>query len=113
MEPSSERPLKHIFLLAIEYKCTLENCGHLFTRTDNLNRHMKGHTEEKKFHCSLCPKVFKRKEDLKYHEKTCIQPPTSKPTGSGLEKTKRILSSPNQFKIVTTQTAFSNASVTW
>ena len=28
-------------------------------------------------------------------------------------KTKKIVSSPNQFKIVTTQTAFSNASVTW
>ena len=74
---------------------------------------MKRHTEEKKFRCSLRPKLFKRKEGLKHHEKTCNQPSTSRPTGSCLKKTKKIVSSPNQFKIVTTQTAFSNASVTW
>ena len=97
----------------MEYKCTFENSGRLFTQSGSLHRHMKGHTKETKFRYSLCPKLYKRIENLKQHEKPCNQLSTSKPTGCGLKKTKKIVSSPNQFKIVTTQTAFSNASVTW
>ncbi len=70
-------------------------CGRSFTRADNLNRHMEGHSVEKKFKCSNCPKAFKRKADLARHERICIgEPQHPKPIGSGAKKTNSIITSP-------------------
>ena len=100
------------FILAMDLKCTFEGCGRLFTQRNNLTRHIKIHTQEKKYRCSKCPKLFQQKTNALRHEKTCNYS-AAKPSGSGIQRTKTISSSPHHFKIMTTQTAFSRASVTW
>jgi hypothetical protein len=37
-----------------------DECGRVFTRSDNLNRHMKSHSD-KDHECSRCHKMFNRK----------------------------------------------------
>ena len=41
-----------------------------FTRSDELSRHTRIHTNERRFNCSSCPKGFTRSDHLKKHEKT-------------------------------------------
>ena len=41
-----------------------------FTRSDELSRHTRIHTNERRFNCSTCPKGFTRSDHLKKHEKT-------------------------------------------
>ena len=57
----------------MEYRCTYEGCGLMFSRGDNLHRHKKIHTKEKTFSCSVCSKTFLRKTNSQYHEKHCKQ----------------------------------------
>jgi len=47
------------------YVC--DRCGKVFTRSDNLGRHVKRvHSEEKVFECHKCPKKFSRKVFIVY-----------------------------------------------
>ncbi|CAB3993894.1 Zinc finger and SCAN domain-containing 22, partial [Paramuricea clavata] len=43
-----------------------DECGRVFTRSDNLNRHMKSHSD-KNHECSRCHKTFNRKDALNRH----------------------------------------------
>ncbi|CAB3996383.1 Zinc finger and SCAN domain-containing 22 [Paramuricea clavata] len=45
------------------------DCGRVFTRSDNLNRHMKTNSD-KDHECSRCHKTFNRKDALNRHMKT-------------------------------------------
>ncbi|CAB4005074.1 transcription factor STE12 [Paramuricea clavata] len=46
-----------------------DECGRVFARSDNLNRHMKSHSD-KNHECSRCRKKFNRKDALNRHMKT-------------------------------------------
>lgn len=50
--------------------CNWSFCGKRFTRSDELQRHKRTHTGEKKFACPECPKRFMRSDHLSKHIKT-------------------------------------------
>ena len=60
-----------IFILAGEkpYSCDWENCGRKFARSDELARHRRTHTGEKKYGCPLCGRRFMRSDHLSKHIK--------------------------------------------
>ena len=51
------------------YSCPLEGCEKRFARSDELSRHRRMHTGEKKFACSICARRFVRSDHLLKHEK--------------------------------------------
>ena len=51
------------------YSCPMENCEKRFARSDELSRHRRMHTGEKKFACSICARRFVRSDHLVKHEK--------------------------------------------
>ena len=51
------------------YLCPMENCDKRFARSDELSRHRRMHTGEKKFECSFCGRRFVRSDHLMKHEK--------------------------------------------
>ncbi|KFZ64860.1 Transcription factor Sp7, partial [Antrostomus carolinensis] len=52
------------------FVCNWLFCGKRFTRSDELERHVRTHTREKKFTCLLCSKRFTRSDHLSKHQKT-------------------------------------------
>lgn len=48
----------------------LRQCGKSFTRSDELQRHLRIHTKEKSYLCSVCNKAFGRSDHLSKHLKT-------------------------------------------
>lgn len=48
-----------------EYTCTI--CDKVFARKDYLKKHMICHTEEKRYKCGLCDKSYMRFNALKFH----------------------------------------------
>ena len=42
------------------YQCLIEGCGRRFARSDELSRHRRAHTGEKKFACTVCGRRFVR-----------------------------------------------------
>jgi len=49
------------------YHCTWQLCQKKFTRSDELQRHFRIHTGEKRFVCTICMKRFMRSDHLKKH----------------------------------------------
>ena len=47
----------------------MEGCDKKFARSDELSRHRRMHTGEKKFSCSICARRFVRSDHLVKHEK--------------------------------------------
>nr|XP_005907300.1 PREDICTED: transcription factor Sp9 [Bos mutus] len=55
---------------AFTFVCTWLFCGKRFTRSDELQRHLRTHTGEKRFACPVCNKRFMRSDHLSKHIKT-------------------------------------------
>ncbi|XP_025024527.1 Krueppel-like factor 13 [Python bivittatus] len=49
------------------FECRWEDCNKKFARSDELARHFRTHTGEKKFSCPLCEKRFMRSDHLTKH----------------------------------------------
>ncbi|MEQ2187608.1 hypothetical protein GOODEAATRI_006460 [Goodea atripinnis] len=49
------------------FPCTWPDCSKKFARSDELARHYRTHTGEKKFGCPLCDKRFMRSDHLMKH----------------------------------------------
>lgn len=49
------------------FECTWPDCGKKFSRSDELTRHYRTHTGEKRFNCPLCDKCFMRSDHLTKH----------------------------------------------
>ncbi|CAF2373854.1 unnamed protein product [Rotaria sp. Silwood2] len=54
------------------FVCNWLFCGKRFTRSDELQRHSRTHTGEKRFACQICGKRFMRSDHLNKHVKTHI-----------------------------------------
>lgn len=52
--------------------CMWEGCGRQFSRSDELSRHKRTHTGEKKFACTICGRRFMRSDHLTKHVKRHI-----------------------------------------
>ena len=51
------------------YLCDWSQCGRKFARSDELARHKRTHTGEKKYGCPLCGRKFMRSDHLSKHIK--------------------------------------------
>lgn len=51
------------------YFCPMEGCDKRFARSDELSRHKRMHTGEKKFACCICGRRFVRSDHLMKHER--------------------------------------------
>lgn len=49
------------------FSCHWEGCDKRFARSDELSRHRRTHTGEKKFVCSVCERRFMRSDHLTKH----------------------------------------------
>ncbi|KAJ7745920.1 hypothetical protein DFH07DRAFT_710211, partial [Mycena maculata] len=50
--------------------CPLFSCGRLFKRMEHLRRHLRTHTMERPFACPRCSKRFSRSDNLNQHVRT-------------------------------------------
>ena len=51
------------------FACQWDRCGRRFSRSDELSRHKRTHTGEKKFGCTVCARRFMRSDHLAKHVK--------------------------------------------
>uniref|UniRef100_A0A8C3F319 C2H2-type domain-containing protein n=1 Tax=Chrysemys picta bellii TaxID=8478 RepID=A0A8C3F319_CHRPI len=68
------------------FVCNWLFCGKRFTRSDELERHVRTHTREKKFTCLLCNKRFTRSDHLSKHQKTHTEMGAAKPAEGEAER---------------------------
>ncbi len=60
--------INHIVALGEKpFVCNWESCDRKFARSDELTRHRRTHTGEKKFECPLCRRRFMRSDHLTKH----------------------------------------------
>ncbi|KAF2755975.1 STE-domain-containing protein [Pseudovirgaria hyperparasitica] len=52
------------------HSCPIPTCGRLFRRLEHLKRHVRTHTQERPYVCSLCNKAFSRSDNLAQHRRT-------------------------------------------
>ena len=62
--PASRQSVSH----ASNFVCLYPDCNKRFTRAYNLRSHMRTHTKQRPFHCSICDQSFVRLHDMKRHE---------------------------------------------
>ena len=53
----------------LPFACQWPGCGKRFYRTDQLTRHERTHTGEKRFVCFVCSRAFSRSDHLNKHAK--------------------------------------------
>ncbi|XP_028658807.1 early growth response protein 1-B [Erpetoichthys calabaricus] len=58
--PAKEKP----------FACPMDNCERRFSRSDELNRHLRIHTGHKPFQCRICLRSFSRSDHLTTHTRT-------------------------------------------
>ncbi|TKC45108.1 hypothetical protein EI555_001570 [Monodon monoceros] len=51
------------------YKCNAKGCTWAFSRSDELNRHVRKHTRERPYQCTKCDRNFSRSDHLKQHQR--------------------------------------------
>jgi transcription factor STE12 len=52
------------------HSCPIPTCGRLFKRLEHLKRHVRTHTQERPYVCSVCSKAFSRSDNLAQHRRT-------------------------------------------
>ncbi|XP_047443244.1 early growth response protein 1-like [Mugil cephalus] len=52
------------------FSCTVQGCERRFSRSDELNRHVRIHTGQKPFQCVICARSFSRSDHLTTHTRT-------------------------------------------
>lgn len=71
------------------FECTWPDCGKKFSRSDELTRHYRTHTGEKRFNCPLCDKCFMRSDHLTKHARRHAGFHPSMLQGCGAAKRRR------------------------
>ena len=61
----SQKVVRRTYIRGGQHKC--EHCGKIFSRHQNLLRHVKSHLNKREHHCEMCDKRFNTKADLKVH----------------------------------------------
>ncbi|XP_068164330.1 early growth response protein 1-like [Antennarius striatus] len=52
------------------FPCSVQGCERRFSRSDELNRHVRIHTGQKPFQCVICSRSFSRSDHLTTHTRT-------------------------------------------
>ncbi|XP_041635063.1 early growth response protein 4-like [Cheilinus undulatus] len=52
------------------FPCSVQGCERRFSRSDELNRHVRIHTGQKPFTCTICARSFSRSDHLTTHTRT-------------------------------------------
>lgn len=52
------------------FSCSVQGCERRFSRSDELNRHVRIHTGQKPFQCAICARSFSRSDHLTTHTRT-------------------------------------------
>ena len=52
------------------YPCPVDSCDRRFSRSDELTRHIRIHTGQKPFQCTICMRAFSRSDHLTTHVRT-------------------------------------------
>ncbi|KAJ0006611.1 hypothetical protein NQD34_013884 [Periophthalmus magnuspinnatus] len=52
------------------FPCAVQGCERRFSRSDELNRHVRIHTGQKPFQCTICARAFSRSDHLTTHTRT-------------------------------------------
>ncbi|KAM8882591.1 uncharacterized protein ACB058_002313 [Synchiropus picturatus] len=68
--PKQQRGGRRAPAKAKAFPCHVHGCERRFSRSDELNRHVRIHTGQKPFQCSICARSFSRSDHLTTHTRT-------------------------------------------